>query len=116
MPTNDPPPAHPPSEGRFTFTTGPPPWAQHLQRTINQILTNQEKQMAAIDDVNKAIASLRDAVNQALQDLKDQAAAGGIGPDDVQSVIDQLNATHDQIIAGLPPAHTPTTGPTPATP
>lgn len=111
MTTNDPRPAGRHELNSFTWPDYTPVWAQRMQNTLNQILKNQEKQMAAIDNINQAITNLKDAVNQALQDLKNQATAGGIGPDDVQSVIDQLNATHDQIIAGLPQQPAPATPP-----
>lgn len=71
--------------------------------------------MAAIDDVNTAVASLKDAITVALNDLASKADAGSLSGADVRTVIGTLNAEHDAVLAAVsavdnPPA--PTTAPT----
>lgn len=75
--------------------------------------------MAAIDDVNTAVASLKDAITVALNDLASKADAGSLSGADVRTVIGTLNAEHDAVLAAVsavdnPPAPTPapTTAPT----
>lgn len=73
-----------------------------LRRTLHKILTNQEAQMASVDDLNAALAQLQSDV----QALSDRIAALGSGTVDVpQGTLDTVTAI-DQQVQGLaqPPA------------
>jgi hypothetical protein len=92
---------------------------QLSERILEQIRNNEGDQMAAIDDVNTAVASLKDAITVALNDLASKADAGSLSGADVRTVIGTLNAEHDAVLAAVsavdnPPAPTtdPTTAPT----
>lgn len=91
-------------------------WAGHVQGMLYRIARNQEMQMAGIDDINTAITALKDEVTVALTDLANNPPAGGISPDDVLAVVNQLNGLHDNVVAAVQ-AHDnpPTPAPAPAT-
>jgi hypothetical protein len=57
--------------------------------------------MAAIDDVNTAVASLKDAITVALNDLASKADAGSLSGADVRTVIGTLNTEHDAVLAAV---------------
>lgn len=74
--------------------------------------------MAAVDDVNAALASLKDAITLALNDLASRADAGSLSGADVRNVIGQLNTEHDAVLAAVsavdnPPAPAPAPEPAP---
>lgn len=72
--------------------------------------------MAAIDDVNAAIAKLKDAMNTALQHLAGKADTNSLSGGDVLTVIDQLNTEHDAVVAAVAAVDTPATPAAPAAP
>ena len=86
-------------------------WLNHqLLGRLDKILENQEKQMAAIDDLTTAVSGLATEITTFLQDVATQIS-GGVTADQAEAIVGQINGFTSQLQAADPANATP-----PATP
>ena len=79
---------------------------------LDKIIENQEKMMAAIDDVNAAISGLSTEITTFLADVAAQIS-GGLTANEAEAVVAQIQGFTTQLQtadpANTPPAVTPPT-------
>jgi hypothetical protein len=86
-------------------------WLNHqLLGKLDRILANQEKQMAAIDDVNTALSGLSTEITTFLADVAAQIS-GGLTANEAEAVVTQIQGFTTQLQTADPanPAPVPPT-------
>jgi hypothetical protein len=86
-------------------------WLNHqLLGKLDRILANQEKMMAAIDDVNAALSGLSTEITTFLADVAAQIS-GGLTANEAEAVVAQIQGFTTQLQAADPanPAPVPPT-------
>jgi hypothetical protein len=86
---------------------------QQVIDLLNQVIKNQEKMMAAIDDVTAAISGLSTEITTFLADVATQIS-GGLTANEAEAVVAQIQGFTTQLQAA-DPANTPPAGTTPPT-
>jgi hypothetical protein len=88
-------------------------WQSTVIGKLNAILKNQEKQMAAIDDVNTAISGLSTEITTFLADVAAQIS-GGLTANEAEAVVTQIQGFTTQLQAADPANPTPPVATPPA--
>ena len=95
-----------------------PPWAIEIRSAMALILRNQEKLMAAIDDLQAAVTAEDTVIDSAIaliQGIPALIAAAGVDPVKLaalqKDITDKTTALAAAVVAGTPAATPPATPP-----